>query len=372
MHKLLIILPLMLLTGCVEQNRIEKLGMSDVVAIDSVYHESGKMSLNELEIAVSIPQAGSLDRQALILKTKSASPKEGRSNLSRKIDKVLVSGQLRSMLFSKDMAKMGILKNLDSYRRDYTVGERLKIAVVNGSAIELLSHKYAQIPSIGNHIDQLLTQTSKIHEVPDVSLYSFVRDYFDDGTDPIAPILALKKDNVEVDGIALFKKDRYIGKINPNNTVLFAILHERVKFGEFNIRFMDHLTGQEERAMLSSVISKRQVHIIQPNQASSLPRIVIRVKMSGNILEYTGTSTFKKPEEQKTICQDLSSAIREKLQGIAEQVQRSGGDNLGVGAYVRNSMSYEAWKAYDWDTLYPQVNIRVEVDATIRDYGMIR
>lgn len=158
-------------------------------------------------MAVSIPRAEKVDsHQVNILQTRAASPKEGRSNLSRKIDKVIVSGQLRSMIFGKDLAKQGIWRALDSYRRDYTVGERLKIVVVNGSAVDMLTHSYAQISSVGSHIHQLLTQESKIHEVPNVTLYSFVRDYLDDGIDPIAPLIIVKNDNVEIDGIALFKK----------------------------------------------------------------------------------------------------------------------------------------------------------------------
>ncbi|SDO11814.1 spore germination protein [Paenibacillus sp. yr247] len=373
MRRCVIVVVLLCLTGCVEQYRIEKIGMSDAVALDPVYDENGKPSETERSMAVSIPIAGKVEtQQANILQTIADSPKEGRSKLSRKIDKVLVAGQLRSIVFGKELAKQGIFKELDSYRRDYSVGERLKIIVVNGSAVDMLTHNYTQIRPVGNHIDQLLTQESKIHEVPEVTLYSFVRDYYDDGTDPIAPLLIKKNDNVEIDGIALFKKDRYIGKISQERTVLFAILHESFKGGEFDIKFMDHSSGKQESAMISSIVSKRVVKVNKQERAGNLPEVVIHIRLSGIILEYTGESTFKKPEEQKKLDQDLSEAVREQLQAIVSQVQRSGGDNLGVGTYVRNSMSYEEWNKLNWKSIYPSVDIRVEVEATIRDYGMIR
>lgn len=371
MRSLLIIIVLFSLTGCAQQQRIEKLGMSDSVALDLAYDENKKPSNTQLSMAVSIPRAEKVDsHQVNILQTRAASPKEGRSNLSRKIDKVIVSGQLRSMIFGKDLAKQGIWRALDSYRRDYTVGERLKIVVVNGSAVDMLTHSYAQISSVGSHIHQLLTQESKIHEVPNVTLYSFVRDYLDDGIDPIAPLIIMKNDNVEIDGIALFKKDRYIGKISQDNTVMFAILQHNLNNAEFNIKFMDQSSGQIEGAMISSIISKRKVSITKQH-AGVNPQVVIRIKLSGIILEYTGPSTFKEAAEQKALNQDLSEAIRDQLQTIVSQVQRTGGDNLGVGAYIRNSMSYEEWKKVDWDALYPRADIRVEVDASIRDFGMI-
>ncbi|NOU86582.1 Ger(x)C family spore germination protein [Paenibacillus sp. LMG 31460] len=373
MRNWVLVVFLLSLTGCVEQNRIEKLGMSDTAALDSVYEENGKPSETDVSIAISIPKVGTIDNlQSEILQDIAESPKDGRTKLSRKINKVLVSGQLRSMLFGKDLAKQGIWNELDSYRRDYTVGEKLKIVIVNGSAVDMLTHKYAQIRSTGNHIDQLLTQEAKIHEVPEVSLYSFVRDYYDDGTDPIAPMLIVKGDNVEIDGIALFKKDRYISKISAEQTIMFAILKKNLKMGEFDITFMDRSSGRKERVMISAIASKRKVIVNKQGRASTVPQVFIRIRLSGNILEYSGKSTFKKAEEQKNLNQDLSEAIREQFQAIVSHVQRSGGDNLGIGTYVRNSMSYEEWNNLNWKSVYPRADIRVEVDTTIRDYGMIR
>lgn len=127
----------------------------------------------------------------------------------------------------------------------------------------------------------------------------------------------------------------------------------------------------EESAMISSIASKREV-IVNKQERTGVPQIIIRIRMSGIILEYTGKSTFKKSEEQKSLDKDLSEAIREQLQAIVSHVQSSGGDNCGIGTYVRNSMSYEKWNNLNWKSIYPRADIRVEVDTTIRDYGMIR
>lgn len=138
------------------------------------------------------------------------------------------------------------------------------------------------------------------------------------------------------------------------------------------IKFMDRSSGQKESAMISSIASKREVIVNKQERKSTVPQVVIHIQLSGIILEYTGKSTFKKPEEQKKLDQDLSEAIGEQLQAIVRHLQHSGGDNLGIGTYVRNSMSYEKWNNLNWKSIYPRADIRVEVDTTIRDYGMIR
>ncbi|MDR6882627.1 Ger(x)C family spore germination protein [Bacillus sp. 3255] len=371
MHKWFIVMALLLLTGCIEQNRIEKLGMSDSIGIDPVYDQAGKPSKTELAIAVSIPKAGTTETTpADILRTNARTPKDGRVHLNRKINKVLVTGQLRSMMFAKDLAKQGVFDRLDTYRRDYTVGEKLKIALVNGSAVELLTHKNTSNQSIGVRIDQLLTEEARIHEVPDVTLYSFVRDYYDDGIDPVAPMLALVNGNLEVDGIALFQNDRYIGRIDIDDAVLFALLSKSIKQGEIRLELTDRSTKSQESAVISSLISKRKIKVY--TRPDGAPNIVIQIRLSAIILEYTGMSTLKKPQEQATICLEISEALRKKLQVMVTDIQRHGGDNLGIGTYVRNRLSYEAWKALDWPSVYPQTDIHVEVVTTIRDFGMIR
>ena len=67
----------------------------------------------------------------------------------------------------------------------------------------------------------------------------FSREYFDDGIDPIAPIIRQEKDNIIIAGIGLFRDDRYITKIEPEKGIIFSILKKKFKQGQIKIDIKD-------------------------------------------------------------------------------------------------------------------------------------
>lgn len=372
MRKIWILIIVISLLGCSNSNNLEELGMMDTVAFDRATENNGASGNSKLRIALTIPKPGQIEKsESTVLETTAESPKDARSKLIRKTDKVLVAGQLRNLLFSADLSKQGIWKLLESYRRDYSVGERTLIAIVNGSAVDLISHKYPNQPSIGVFLHKMLDQESDIHDIPDVSLYSFAREYYDDGIDPIAPLIKLNKDHVEIDGIALFDMDKYVGKIDAEQTLMFLMLLQSFEKGELHIKFMESSSGSKQTAMLSSIQSKRKVKVVNKGTDAN-PEVVIHIDLLCAVLEYTGQARFESAKEIDSLSKDLSASLTEQLQKIIGKLQRIGTDNLGIGTFVRNSMKYEDWKGLDWKKIYPESSIRVEVQTTIQDTGMIR
>jgi spore germination protein len=44
-------------------------------------------------------------------------------------------------------------------------------------------------------------------------------------------------------------------------------------------------------------------------------------------------------------------------------------DSIGIGAYVRNSMSYASWKKLDWYEEYAHLTVKCKVDLNIINSG---
>ncbi|SDX38428.1 Ger(x)C family spore germination protein [Paenibacillus sp. CF384] len=364
------LLLLLLLTGCIKEQKLEDLGMVNSAAVDALKQEDGDSNGKKITVAVGIPRIG-LGGQTEVtnLQTESESTKEARRKLSLKTSQILVSGQLQNLIFGKDLAASGLLRYLDSYRRDYSVGEKIHIIIANGSAVKLLTDQYPGIPSISEHISTLVEQKGKINEAPPGRLYEFVRDYYDDGIDPILPLIAQEKDYVEIDGIALFDGDSYKGKIASDESVQFFLLLRSMKNGELLIKFTNSANGSHERAMLSQLITKRSISV---KQVDASYKVTLNVRVSGIILEYDGNQKINKDKAFTQMEQDMSKALREELQLIVSRLQALGTDSLGIGSAVRNSMSYEDWKRFDWRTIYPKLPVTINVDVNIRDAGMIQ
>ncbi|MFC5528593.1 Ger(x)C family spore germination C-terminal domain-containing protein [Cohnella yongneupensis] len=98
----------------------------------------------------------------------------------------------------------------------------------------------------------------------------------------------------------------------------------------------------------------------------------IKVQAKGNLLESTGTSDWKESSRKAKLDETLSAALSDQLEGIVRKLQKLGTDSLGIGAYVRNSMSFKEWKALNWSEVYPEADVRVEAKVHVFDFGMIQ
>ncbi len=323
----LLCLIIIIATGCSDKKILEELGMTNVAAFDSVGEPKGDPKHSQILVTIDIPVAGqSKNKEPQVLQAIADSPKHARSMLSRKTNLVLVSGQLRNLLFSEDLSKQGIWDFLDSYYRDYSVGERTRIVVVNGNASDLLKGDYPSAQTIGTYIDKLLLQEVKIHEVPNATLHSFARDYYDDGIDPVAPIVKADKDSIAFDGIALFNKDKYVTKISSKDAILFCLLHGSFRRGDIYVPIEGNSSPKSTSVMLSSIISRRNVDVMISPDAGILPRAVIRIKVSGIILEANGQMDFSSKEEKQNLVKKISRVLQERLEELVHQLQQNGAE----------------------------------------------
>ena len=108
---LFLLLCLLPLAGCGDQRILEDLGFIQTTSYDLLPD-------GNLAISVSIPQADpetSAKREVLTATAKSS--KEAKMIMSRQTGMLLVSGQLRNVLFGRSMAEHGLHGHLDTLYR---------------------------------------------------------------------------------------------------------------------------------------------------------------------------------------------------------------------------------------------------------------
>lgn len=358
---------LIVLVGCGDQRILEKLGFTQTTSYDLVPSE--KVGTQEkLMITVTIPKTDpeSANKRETLTAI-SATSKSARIMLDRKTELFLVSGQLRNTLFGLNLAKQGIWEHIDTLVRDPAISQRVKITVVNGNAHNLLIKDYAQHPRTGKYIDRMIEKEGKSQTVPPMTLYEFTRDYFDDGIDPVAPIIKERNKDIVIDGIALFNKDRYITKIEADKSLIFALLRGNFKQGDLSVDLITKSGKSEEHVMLSSLISKRNIKVY----SNDLDHIIINIniKLNGSILEYIGDLHISENSDRQKLETMISKFIENETSVMIAQMQKNEVDSLGLGKHVRNSLSYSEWKYLNWKKLYPNVKVRCSVQIKIKDYG---
>ncbi|RAP77661.1 Ger(x)C family spore germination protein [Paenibacillus montanisoli] len=351
------------MTGCGDQRVLEKLGFSQTSSYDIADHDL-------TEFAVSIPRAEpQAQTKREVLSAVAPSGKEARIKLARQTNLLLVSGQLRNTLFSVAIARNGMEKLLDTLVRDPSVSPRLKISIVNGNAKKLLEKEYKQHPVTGKYIDGLLEKEAIGRTIPLTTLYSFTRDLYDDGIDPVAPVLKDEGDHIKIDGIGLFRDDRYMTKIPPSEGLVFAFLRGSFKQGEVSVHLTEEKNSAKSAIMFSSILSRRSVKVRR--DASGTPSIHYHIKMKGAVLEYTGNASLAEDSEREQIERQVAKELTRRGEAIIKHMQQNRVDSLGMGIAVRNRMSYAAWKKLNWPEVYPEVKATCSFNVLINNIGKV-
>jgi spore germination protein len=347
---------------------IEELGFIDTISADKAdKSEKGK---EFMLIGVSIPKIDPRAKEpSEIIFTTTQTFKEARIHIASQTSRILVSGQLRNVLFGSELASEGIWKQMDTLVRDPVIGQRVRVVVVNGKAAELLKMEYPQHPVFGNYLGKLLRNQAQANVVPEGYLYTFSRDYLDDGIDPVAPMIENHGKHVNIEGIALFKEDQYVAKIPLEKALFFAMLCDKMKQGEMSI---DLSKGDErELLLLSAIRSNRKIKVKRTDHSAPLFEAHIQLDIMGTLREYIGPLNLENYGDQNQLEKEIGQYIEKEAESVIQQMQRSKADSIGIGQYVRNSLSYQEWKKLDWRSVYPQVKVHVTANVKVKDFGKI-
>ncbi|WP_284642927.1 Ger(x)C family spore germination protein [Paenibacillus silviterrae] len=361
------VIAVMLCGGCSYQLVIEKLLTVETIGYDKVDAKLGLDAPNNIVVTVSGPHISEdgEDRREAISTTASSS-KEAKLYLSRRSDRIIVSGQLRTILYNEDIAREGIYKISDSMLRDPQIGNRVKLTMVEGSSSkDFLSAQFKHDAKIDSFLHTMMEKEHQFNTIPMTTLHEFTRDYYDDGIDPIMPIIKKTKDFFMVSGIALFQDDRYITRINPPETRVFLSMMDRYRHGDISFNWKEPESSKQERLVLSFIANKRKIEVLA--QREEPIQVTVAISLKGYVLEYYGGHDLSKKEEQHAVEAQLEEQFERRAAAIIKQQQTHRVDNLGIGRYVRNSIGLNRWKQMNWREEFP--NVKVTVKATVQIVG---
>ena len=361
----LVLVLALFVSGCGEQRVLERLGFIHTVGYD--LNEDGK-----LRISYFIPKFSQKIQaeRGEFLTTFAHSSKQAKMMLSKETNWDLVSGQLRDVLMSDSFASRGIWAHIDSMIRDPTISPRVKLSIVEGSAAHILEKTYRQHPSSGMYLDRMLEKEIDKQTIPRIALFELERDLFEEGIDPVMPVLKDAGENIQITGLGLFRGDRYVGKIGQADIPIFALLNDNTSKLDFDLTLGREHSGNHSHIMVGAARSKRKFQVRR--QASGRFEVGISLKIKASILEYTGGLKISDDAERRQLERKIAEAVSEKAEALVSRMQRKQADPLGIGMYVRNSMSYREWKQLDWREELPVAKVTCRVKFSISNYGRFR
>lgn len=284
-----------------------------------------------------------------------------REERQRKSNKKFVAGLEKIIVFSEDFSRYGIRPLLNTTFSNPNANDKTWIIVCKGKAIDLLKFKIIGYSSSADYIEGIIENSKFSNFFP--QNYKLIDAYVridEEGRNLVTPYIEIKDNNMEITGIALFKKDKMVTKIGLEEAKILNILKEKESKGILSIQknpkqSIDYITKVKRKTTC--------------NKTDHKYTFTINLVFNGDVINNGLYGDFlDKPDENKKFESDMEKEIKKMCYNFLEKMQKDYKlDCLDLGRVA--AAIYGRNTGVDWDEIISSSDIKVNVKVNIDRYG---
>ncbi|HNX28782.1 MAG TPA: Ger(x)C family spore germination protein [Syntrophomonadaceae bacterium] len=268
-------------------------------------------------------------------------------------------------VFGWDGAEHGIYGFLDTQARNPVARPNVLMVVSEKKASDILGVQdgMESIQAVG--MADIIKLSAAFSKYPAITLLEFQNRIMSKTTAPIAPVIGIfeetgvegeKIKKIRINGTAVFKGDKMIGKLNERQSsgLLWAI--DKVEKGYIDI----------PEASLEIVKAKSRM---VPELRDGSIIITIEIDEESNLLEYKGHQDMN-PDLISKMEKAQAEEIESQVKAAVQKSFSLNADVFGFGEAVHRKYKKE-WKALEpkWDDIYPYLEVAVKVKTHVNEIG---
>ncbi len=364
---ILLFLMIPLLVSCSQEssNRsripIEDEAMVGVMSFD--YIEDNKMKLT-----VAVPQySPNVKKNIQITSVTSDLVSNGIMKVGRMSEKKVVLNQLRVILVNEEFARETNMRKIIEYLyRKAEVGNRAYIAVVKGNAEDLIKGNYPDKQNVIYYLKDLLQPSITTAFNPNTNIHFFMFTSTSKVYDPILPVIVKKGEQIEIEGVALFKNDKMIDTISPSEAVIIQALQGKKNLAPVKL----NLEAVKGKVMLDLI--KANVRAT-PNRNLSSPKLKITLKLKVLLSEYKGEmqNEIDNPRNIAILENAVNKEVEKEILKFLGKLKKKEIDPIGFTDNFR--MHYHGkWTEEMTVDLIKKLEVDIHVDTSILSTGTLR
>ncbi|WP_246079163.1 Ger(x)C family spore germination C-terminal domain-containing protein [Paenibacillus piri] len=327
-----------ILSGCWDFKDINKRYLPVVMGVDKKDNETYRIIL----------QVPTVKGETLFLEGESSSISKAVDIIRTKAEKSVDLIHLRLFLISRKTAEKGIKEIMDYAVRVNDISIKGMVAIVTGDFEKTLHHQIKPTPEVSSY-DYFSEEAGW---TPNVSInriweaYRSAHSYTEDFAIPL--LTAGTTTLFDFKGSAIMRRDRMVGSLSPDETLMNNIFQER------------YTEGTIEIAKDTSLIIKKASVRNRTEWISSGPKLRSIVKLDVSITE----SKRDKPNEE--IAKDIKNLLEKRAAAISKKLRLLKADVLGNGQLFRPRMSEQQMREWK-DKWYPEMQHDITFEINIRD-----
>lgn len=286
-------------------------------------------------------------------------------HIAIRVSRQLFFEHTRVILLGEDLAREGFDWLINFISRNPDINRRGRILVVEGKAKDALAIKNDFETLLALYITDIFQNWTISSRFVEISIDDFMNQIYTTDGDALLPRLSVGKTDVSIGGAAVIKDYKLVGWLSEEETLGINFVMGKVRGGD--------LTFDEpgQHIPISFGIGKARSRI-ELLEAGPYPKFKIIEKVELNLtetpLEMKVDSNEKLKSLQKRVEEEVNSII---LRAVNKLQKEYGVDLVGFGEYLYRHKP-EIWKNYkdNWDDIFPNAEVVVETEVTIRSIGV--
>lgn len=271
------------------------------------------------------------------------------------------------VIFGKEAAEQGIYPVWDAIVRNPAGRPNILMAIADEKASDILAIQdgMENIQAIG--MAAIIKMSADFSRYPMVTILDFTKSLISKTTASFAPIIGTieemgpegeKQKRIRINGTAVFKGDKMIGKLNEKESSGLLWVIDQVEKGFVII----------PEASFEIVHSKTK---IIPELIGEKINIIVEIEEEANLIEYKKNQDLT-ADIIKQLEKRQAREIESQVKAAISKSMSLNADVFGFGEAVHRKYKKE-WKELEskWDDIYPTIKVSVKVKTGLNEIGDI-
>ncbi|SDM78032.1 germination protein, Ger(x)C family [Paenibacillus sp. yr247] len=367
----IVILSLLLLTGCWDRLPLRDLNLVDIAGVD-LDEKSGGVLLNF--VVTKLKKAGQGGGEPFSETTEL----KGRNIVEAfeqgvYHDRGPFSGiNTGVFLLSEKFVANAPFQELAFLLHARNTSINTSVVVYEGSVSKLIKNKSSESKTFARNMFLFNKSLKTNGIIPTVSMMHFILSHGDPLEDMLLPMVKQSDSGLELDGALLFRQGESTGvKLSKEQIrmVMFLGGHGKgkkkvaVNLSQNGEARQPH-TGQVDGTTYAFSAQKVDSKITVRSEASGLPEVGIRVRLKINVIELGQEIHLLKSDYVERMEKELATHLEETAAATIKVLQKANCDALGIGMQIK-AFHPNIWKSLNWRKDYPQLPIVPHFDVEI-------
>jgi len=366
----IMLITMLLLSGCWNYREIDKLAIVSGLAIDkNAQGDQFLLTAEIIDLKETMTQSKIASRK---IEAKGESIFDAMRNMIKISAKKLYWSHAKAIVVSKDVATQDIVSIVDWISRDHEARITLNLFVSKEqTASELLFQQSVTTDIRSFEMEDMLMGNRSLSKAPNVKVYEFMNDLSEEGISGILPALGITMNmdekTAELSGTAVFKKEKFIGFLDEEDSKFLLFVKDKIKGGVYTIKVEEESPNE----IITLEIFKNKTKIT-PVYNNDILSIMISTTTEVAIEEQNTTNNYIDEEGRKKLISIAEKTLEQDVENTIKKVQQDfGSDIFGFGRIVKAEMP-SLWKTMDkkWDTIFKDLEVHVNSEIKIKNSSL--